>query len=110
MTDIQMFTMFFTAGGRVEAPVPPGRNVFLYIVRGEAAVAGEAALEHHLIELEDDGDCVELSASSDAVVLFGHAVPFNEPVVAHGPFVMNTREEIREAMLDYQSGKFGGLR
>ena len=46
---------------------------------------------------------------SDAVILFGHAEPLGEPVVAHGPFVMNTREEIRQAMMDYQAGKFGGL-
>ena len=43
------------------------------------------------------------------MVLFGHAAPIGEPVIAHGPFVMNTRDEIREAMADYQSGKFGGL-
>jgi len=40
------------------------------------------------------------------VILFGHAEPYNEPVVAHGPFVMNTREEIVEAFRDYQAGRF----
>jgi redox-sensitive bicupin YhaK (pirin superfamily) len=109
ITDIELFTITFRPGGHVRPPVTLGRNVFLYIVRGDVAVAGEPALAHHLIELNDDGDRVDLSASSEAVVLFGHAVPFNEPVVAHGPFVMNTREEIRQAMLDYQAGKFGGL-
>jgi redox-sensitive bicupin YhaK (pirin superfamily) len=42
-----------------------------------------------------------------SLVLFGHAKPFNEPVVAHGPFVMNTREEIVQAVRDYQAGLFG---
>jgi redox-sensitive bicupin YhaK (pirin superfamily) len=109
LVDIHMTTLFFTAGGRVTAPVAPGRNVFLYIVRGDLKVGGEPALAHHLIDLNPDGDSVEMEAAADAVVLFGHAAPLGEPVVAHGPFVMNTREEIREAMADYQSGKFGGL-
>jgi redox-sensitive bicupin YhaK (pirin superfamily) len=86
-----------------------GRNVFLYIVRGDVNVAGEKAEACHLIELNDDGDEVQLEAASDAVVLLGHAQPLGEPVVAHGPFVMNTRDEIRQAMADYQAGKFGGL-
>jgi redox-sensitive bicupin YhaK (pirin superfamily) len=59
--------------------------------------------------MNNDGDTVDIEAVTDAVLLFGHAEPLGEPVVAHGPFVMNTREEIRAAMMDYQSGKFGGL-
>jgi redox-sensitive bicupin YhaK (pirin superfamily) len=109
LVDIHMATLFFKAGGRVTAPVASGRNIFLYIVRGDVNVGGEPALPFHLVELDDDGDCVEMEAATDAVILFGHAVPLREPMVAHGPFVMNTREEIREAMADYQSGTFGGL-
>jgi redox-sensitive bicupin YhaK (pirin superfamily) len=41
------------------------------------------------------------------LLLFGHAAPNNEPIVAHGPFVMNTQEEIRQAFVEYQQGKFG---
>ncbi len=54
-----------------------------------------------------EGDTVEITAQTDAVVLLGHAEPINEPVFSHGPFVMNTREEIIQAIEDYQSGKFG---
>ena len=43
------------------------------------------------------------------MLLFGHAEPIGEPVVAHGPFVMNTREEIIQAIRDYQAGKLGGV-
>ncbi|HET7710383.1 MAG TPA: pirin-like C-terminal cupin domain-containing protein, partial [Thermoanaerobaculia bacterium] len=65
-----------------------------------------------LVELNDDGDEVIVSALADALLLFGHGDPIGEPVVAHGPFVMNTREEIVQAIRDYQAGKFsekGGL-
>jgi redox-sensitive bicupin YhaK (pirin superfamily) len=90
----------------VRMPAAKGRNVFLYVVRGEVTVAGDVARQHHLIELTD-GDTVELAAAMDAMVLFGHADPIGEPVVAHGPFVMNTREEIVQAITDYNAGKFG---
>jgi redox-sensitive bicupin YhaK (pirin superfamily) len=50
---------------------------------------------------------VDIVADSDAVLLFGHAEPSGAPVVAHGPFVMNTREEIQQAARDYMDGKFG---
>lgn len=109
LVDIHMTWIELKAGGRVSAPVAPSRNVFLYIVRGEVAIGGDRASAFHLIELNPDGAEVEVEAVTDAVVLFGHAEPLGEPVVAHGPFVMNTRDEIRQAMMDYQAGKFGGL-
>jgi redox-sensitive bicupin YhaK (pirin superfamily) len=109
-TDIHMTWIELMAGARIHAPVARSRNVFLYVVRGTIMVGGEEAAAYHLIELTNDADAVDIEATSDAVVLFGHAEPFGEPVVAHGPFVMNTREEIRQAMMDYQAGKFGRLR
>lgn len=110
LIDVHLATVYLSAGGRLQMPVAPLRNVLLYIVRGDIRVAGEPASQCHLVEMNDDGDAVSLDAVTEAVLLFGHAEPIGEPVVAHGPFVMNTREEIRQAMADYQSGKFGGLR
>jgi redox-sensitive bicupin YhaK (pirin superfamily) len=109
LVDIHMMTLTLKPGGRVHMPVARDRNVFLYVVRGQVNVSGIEAEPHHLIELENDADAVEIEAIGDAVLLFGHAQPLGEPVVSHGPFVMNTRDEIRQAMMDYQSGKFGGL-
>ncbi|QIG78481.1 pirin family protein [Stakelama tenebrarum] len=86
-----------------------GRDVFLYAVRGDVSVAGTALPEHHLAEL-GDGDSVTISADAPAVILFGHADPIDEPVVAHGPFVMNSAEEIRQAYSDYRAGRFGNAR
>jgi redox-sensitive bicupin YhaK (pirin superfamily) len=105
-----MMVLRFAAGGRIAAPVPAGRNVFLYVVRGSLAVAEVQADAFHLVTLADDGDTVDLVANAEGtVVLFGHAAPLGEPVVAHGPFVMNTREEVTQAVRDYQAGRFGGL-
>ena len=109
LVDIHMMTLTLKPGGRAHIPVARDRNVFLYAVRGQVNVSGIDAEPHHLIELENDADAVEIEAIGDAVLLFGHAQPLGEPVVSHGPFVMNTRDEIRQAMMDYQSGTFGGL-
>jgi redox-sensitive bicupin YhaK (pirin superfamily) len=109
VTDIHMVTIYMLAGGIVAAPVAIGRNVFLYVVRGAIRIGGEKAGAFNLVELTDEGDRVEIEAATDAVLLFGHAPPIGEPVVAQGPFVMNTPEEIRQAVADYQAGRFGGL-
>jgi len=106
LTGVVMMTVSLSAGGRIVLSAPRGRNVFLYIVRGEVRVSGTTAREFQLVELEDDGDDVALEAFRDSLVIFGHAAPLNEPVVARGPFVMNTQQEIVEAARDYYDGKF----
>lgn len=107
LIDIQMAVVRMKAGGRLEAPVAPGRKVFFYAVSGETAVNGTQVPAWTLAALNDDGDAVGIEASSDAVILLGHAEPIGEPIFAHGPFVMNTREEIIQAIQDYQAGRFG---
>jgi hypothetical protein len=58
-----------------------------------------------LVEL-GAGAAVEIEATTQAIVLFGHANPIDEPVVCHGPFVMNSDDEIRQAYADYRAGRF----
>ena len=106
LTDTFMSSVELSPGAEVDVPAPAGRTVFLYVVRGEASVDGAPALSWHLAEL-GGGDIVRLASRDGALLLFGHSEPLNEPVVAHGPFVMNTREEIVQAVRDYQSGLFG---
>lgn len=109
LTGVFMSTLRLPAGSQEQLPVAPGRQVFLYVVNGDVTVGGEPAKPHHLIEVDRDGDSLHIEASSDARLLFGHGEVMNEPVYSHGPFVMNTREEIVQAVEDYQNGKFGGL-
>jgi redox-sensitive bicupin YhaK (pirin superfamily) len=110
LTGVAMAVLRFAPGGRIAAPAPRGRSVFLYVVGGSIHLAGQAVERFSLAEMADDGDAVEIVAGAEgAVLLFGHAAPLNEPVVAHGPFVMNTREEITQAVRDYQAGRFGAL-
>ncbi len=108
LTDVQMQVLRLAPGAQLTAPVAPGRTVFLYVVGGAVQIAGQDAAAFHLAELNDDGDAVALASSGGAVLLFGHAPPLGEPVVAHGPFVMNTQAEIMQAIADYRAGKFAG--
>lgn len=107
LQDMFMATVRFEPGGAAWFDGLRGRNVFLYVVSGTIAIAGEMAPRYKLVELHD-GERLHLSAMDRAAVVIGHATPIGEPVVAHGPFVMNTREEIIQAIDDYQAGKFGG--
>ncbi|MBB3475371.1 hypothetical protein FHY03_003676 [Sphingomonas sp. BK345] len=108
LTDVFMSTVHLASGANVKLPAPPVRSVFLYVVSGTIAVAGIPVDQWHLVTLNDDGAAVGIEAMSEATLLFGHADPIREPVIAHGPFVMNTREEISEAVRDYQAGRFNG--
>lgn len=109
LLDIFMSTVELKRGARVVFPDVAKRNVFLYVVRGSIKVAGEPAPHWHLLELNDDGDSVEIEAVTESVLLFGHAEPIGAPVVSYGPFVMNTRDEIMQAIQDYQAGKFDAI-
>ncbi len=109
LTGVVTAVVHLLPGRRAELPAPQGRNVFLYLARGGVSVAETPVEQWNLVELNDDGSSVTLEAGLEgAALLFGHADPIREPVVAHGPFVMNSADEIRQAVLDYQAGKFTG--
>jgi redox-sensitive bicupin YhaK (pirin superfamily) len=107
LTDIHLSFIYLKEGGKYTIQIPKEQNVFLYIVEGEMKVNGDFARIHHLVEFNHDGQTIEMKATSDAIILFGYATPFNEPFFAYGPFVMNTREEIMQAYEDMKNGKFG---
>jgi len=107
LTDMQLATINFKAGGKLDLPVPAEHTVFFYTIRGKLRVNGQETEARYLTEFNYDGDTLHIEALTDAVLLLGHALPFQEPIVAAGPFVMNTEQEIRQAYQDYQAGKFG---
>lgn len=110
LSDVFMSTLYFDAGGRLETNAPADHTIFFYVVRGVVNVNEKTAEARQLVEFNYDGESLEVKAEKDSIVLFGHAKPFNEPVVAQGPFVMNTMDEIYQAYEDYRQGKFGSWR
>lgn len=109
LTGVFMSTIELRPGASLRIGDLARRSVFLYVVRGAAQVGNyeDRVGAFHLVELSHDGDEILLSSSEGALVLFGHAEPMGAPVVSHGPFVMNSRAEIEQAIRDYQAGKFG---
>jgi hypothetical protein len=102
-----MSVIIAQAGAQLAFDGLAGRNVFLYLVSGRVRINGADVAEHHLVELDNAGDALALEATCDTRLLFGHGEPINEPVASYGPFVMNTADEIRNAIADYQAGKMG---
>jgi quercetin 2,3-dioxygenase len=95
------------AGAQVTVPLPEGHSAFVYVFDGkEAKVAGEVLSRSELAVLSK-GDQVIVSATDAATrVLLVAGKPLNEPVARYGPFVMNTQQQIHEAMADFRAGKF----
>ena len=80
------------------------------MIEGSVIVNGkENIATDHFALFENKGDTFTVEAAEDALVLILSGEPINEPIAAHGPFVMNTREEIMQAFDDYNKGKFGYL-
>ena len=101
------------AGGRFEAPLPAGHNAFLYTYEGSAKVGPEGEqreLPHRAAGVLSDGTSLLVQAGPEgARFLLLAARPLREPVVQYGPFVMNTREEIEQALADYRDGKLAAV-
>ena len=107
LTDVNLSTVFYKPGGAFKVEVPAENNILCYLIKGEIKINGEIVNSLNLVEFNNDGDELHIEALAESTLLFGHAKPFNEPVVARGPFVMNSMEEINEAYEDYQNGKLG---
>ncbi|MGO9513026.1 MAG: pirin family protein [Steroidobacteraceae bacterium] len=110
-TDPLYLDVRLPVGAEFSAPVAAGHNAFLYTYEGSAQIGAAGAarpLPHRAAGLLSDGDGVRVQAGAEGVrLLLLAAKPLHEPVVQYGPFVMNTREEIEQALADYRSGRLG---
>jgi hypothetical protein len=109
ITELFTSTLSMEAGGQFRDELLPGKQVLLYVINGKVKVNGTQAETHQLVELSLEGEVIEIEALETSQLIYGYGTPFNEPIVAHGPFVMNTEKEIHEAIRDYQSGKLGNI-
>ncbi|NVZ42013.1 pirin family protein [Pseudomonas sp. 21615526] len=109
-TPIDVWDMRLNAGRSVTLDLHAGRNTALVVLRGTLRINGtEVAREGQLALFERGGTQLRLESSDDAMVLLLSGEPIDEPIVGHGPFVMNTEQEIHQAFADYQSGQFGQM-
>ena len=109
-TPIDVWDLRLNGGKAVTLDLHAGRNTALVVLKGSVQVNGvESVREGQLALFERDGKQLTLEASQDAVVLLLSGEPIDEPIVGHGPFVMNTEQEIHQAFADFQSGQFGQM-
>jgi redox-sensitive bicupin YhaK (pirin superfamily) len=81
------------------------------VLSGSVYITGHKEIvgDNYFVLFKNEGETFELTANDDAQVLVLSGAPIHEPIVAQGPFVMNTQAEITEAIRDYQTGGFGNL-
>lgn len=105
-TDPQYFDFHIPAGQSVSPIVPEGHRVLLYVYEGEVEIGGQIQKlgKSRLARLSESGE-VQVSTSTGAKVLLIAGKPLGEPIVQYGPFVMNTREEIEQALRDFRDGR-----
>jgi len=109
-TPINLWDLKLAAGERVTVPLPKGHTKMVTVLEGTVMVDNANVLrEAGLANLNREGQEIVLEANNDARALILTGEPINEPVAGYGPFVMNTQDEIQQAIADFQAGKFGVL-
>lgn len=107
---VHMMNAKLKKGGKASFNFPAQYNTVLLAIEGSFNVnAKDEVATDHLALMANDGESFEIEATNDAVILVLSGEPLNEPIASHGPFVMNTQEELVQAFDDFNKGKFGYL-
>lgn len=108
-TPMNVWDMRLKAGRTLSLTLPSGHTTALFVLSGALTHGPHTIGPAEMAVMEAEGSELVMDIAQDAVVLLLSGAPLNEPIVGHGPFVMNTRAEIMQAMQDYNNGKFGQI-
>lgn len=111
-TPMNVFDIRLKKGEELVLPAANGWNTSVVVLRGaieSVGAPGEVAKDAKMLMFSQDGQDINIRALDDSVALLLSGEPIDEPIVGHGPFVMNTREEIDQAMNDFNRGAFGKI-
>lgn len=108
-TPITAMMQHFKAGAQTVFELPKGYNAMLYVLDGEVLTAANSVARYHMVHYNNLGDAIDFKALTNGKALLLAGEPINEPVISHGPFVMNYPGEIKQAIMDYETGRMGVL-
>lgn len=108
-TPIHMYNLELKAGAQLDLNFPAHYTTAMVAIEGGSIINGTEFLQDHFAVMANDGEKFSIEATTDTVILVMSGEPIQEPIAAHGPFVMNTREELIQAFEDFNLGKFGYL-
>jgi redox-sensitive bicupin YhaK (pirin superfamily) len=109
-TPVDMFDLRLHRAGRAPMSFPAHENVAILVLSGDVVINGSTEAEAlDFVLFENEGEDIAVEARSESQLLLLGGEPIDEPVVHYGPFVMSTREEIRQAIDDFNRGAFGSL-
>jgi hypothetical protein len=106
---VNIYDIHLNQGGKVDFTLPANFNSGILVIDGDVTVNETAVPENHYIQFKNEAGEIHIKANKKAILLVLSGEPLNEPYVSYGPFVMNTHEEIKQAIDDYNNGKFGFL-
>ncbi|HEY0628728.1 MAG TPA: pirin family protein [Sphingomicrobium sp.] len=105
-TPINLWDVRIEADAAIELPLPEGHNAMIAVLAGHATIDGQGVGEAEIARLSTDGGPVSIKADGESMLLVMTGEPIEEPVVGYGPFVMNSESEIRQAVEDFNAGRF----
>lgn len=106
-TPVNLWDVRLAADAEVTLPLPAGHNSMIAVLSGHVTIDGQGVGEAEIARLSTDGEGATVKADGDAMVLVLTGEPIDEPVFGYGPFVMTNEAEIRQAIDDFNSGRFG---
>lgn len=108
-TPMHVYNVKLKKDGNAVLHFPASYNTGMLLVEGTAVINGQPVATDHFVLFGHDGEEITVSAATDAIILVLSGEPINEPIAAYGPFLMNTWEEVEEAVEAVSRGKFGEL-
>ena len=108
-TKINLYDILSKVSKNISIKFSNGTNTVILIMRGELEIENKTFKDKNILIFEREGDEINFKVSEDFRGLILNGEPIEEPIIAHGPFVMNSKEEIYQAFSDFQNGKMGSL-
>jgi len=108
-TPMHVYNAKLKKGIEVDFNLPATYNTGFLIIEGSAIVNDREAATDHFVLFKNDGEIINVKASEDSIILVLSGEPINEPIAAYGPFLMNTWQEVEQAIQDVNAGMFGVL-